>query len=104
MDSHDEGLVVLSVRESRQTKKARDVRGCWIAAILRSQSTQQRFRLARVEALDAPHDLVFSGRSVENEIGRRHVPRRADSLDRSACFLADVPIGVQNLPVLLLST
>jgi hypothetical protein len=49
------------------------------------------------KSFDAPHDLVFSGRSIENEIGRRHVTRGADRLKRTACLLVEVQVCVTNL-------
>src|SRR6185369_13541535 len=92
--AHDESVAILSVRESRQTQKPGDIRGCRIAAISRGQSPQKGFRLVRVEAFDAPHDLMFSGRSIENEIWRRYVARGADRLKRSTSLLVQVQIGV----------
>ena len=90
VDAHDERLVIFSVGESRQTKQTRDIGGGWVAAILRSQCTQQAFRQVRVESFNAPNDLMLSRRSVENEVGRWHVAGGADCLKRSACFLTEV--------------
>jgi hypothetical protein len=95
--SDEECLVVFSIRESRQTKKPRNIRGCRIAAILRSQSTQERFRLTGVEAFDSPDDLVLSGRSVENEVWCRNITGSTDRLKRSAGLLIKVQIRIANL-------
>lgn len=40
---------------------------------------------------------MFSGRSVENEIRRRHVARGADRLKRISCLLVEVQISVVYL-------
>src|SRR5580704_12654037 len=90
MHAHDEGFIVFSVRESGQTKKPGNIRGCRITAVLRSQRTQQRFRLVPVQAFDAPYDLMFSGRSVEDEIWWGHVTGSTDRLKRSAGFFVEV--------------
>ena len=48
--------------------------------------------------IDAPDHLMFSGRSIENEIWRRHVARGADRLKRSTSLLVEIQIGVTYLP------
>ena len=96
VDAHDEGFIVFSVRESGQTEEPGNIRGCRIAAILRGEGTQQRFRLSCVEAFDAPDHLMFSGRSVENEVRWWHVAGSTDCLKRSAGFLVEVEIRVAN--------
>jgi hypothetical protein len=95
--SDEECFVVFLVRESRQPKQPGNIRGGWIPAVLRSQSTQERFRLARIKALDTPDDLMFSGRSVENEVRWWHVARSADGLKRGTGFLVEVEISVAYL-------
>jgi hypothetical protein len=97
MDPHNKGLVVLPVREARKTEEPGNVGGRRIAAILRGQGTQQRFRMSCVEAFDAPDHLMFSGRGVENEVRWRHVAGSADGLKRSAGFLVEVEISVAYL-------
>src|ERR1700676_2718126 len=97
MHAHYKGFVVFPVRKSGQTKEPGDIRGCRIAAVLRGQSTQERFRLARIEAVDAPDDLMFSGGCIENEIRRRNVAGGTDRLKRSAGFLVEVEISVPYL-------
>src|SRR5579871_1704939 len=92
MDAHNKGLVVLPVRETRKTEKPGNISGCRVAAILRGQGTQQRFRLSGVEAFDAPDHLMFSWRSVENEARWWHVPGSTDGLKRGTCFLVEIEI------------
>src|SRR5882724_8800248 len=96
MHAYDKRLVVFSIRESRQTKKPGNVSGCQVAAVLRSQGTQERFRLTCVEPFDAPHDLMFAGRSVENEVRWRHVAGSTDGLKRGTCLLVEVEICVAD--------
>jgi hypothetical protein len=88
--SDEECFVVFLVLESGQAKKPGYVGRCRIATILRGKSTQKRFRLIRVQVFDAPYDLMFSGRSVEDEIWRRYVAGSTDCLKRSAGFLVEV--------------
>ena len=88
--SDEECAVVFLVLESGQAKKPGYVGRCRIATILRGKSTQERFRLTGVEAFDTPHDLMFSGRSVENEVRWWHVAGSTDGLKRGTRFLVEV--------------
>src|SRR5579859_207978 len=96
MDPHNKGLVVLPIREPRKAQKPGNVSGCRVPAILGGQGTQQRFRMSGVEACGAPDHLMFSGRSVENEVRWRHVAGSTDGLKRSACFLVEVEIHMAD--------
>jgi hypothetical protein len=77
--ANDERLVVFSICKPGQTKEPGDIGGCRIATVLRSKSTQERFRAVRVESFDPPNNLMFSRRSIEDEIRWWHVAETANT-------------------------
>src|SRR5260370_40639592 len=87
---------IFAVDESRQAKVARCVRGNGVASELVCPRMKQGLRLFDVYSLDLPDDLVFAGRSVENEIGRRCVQRVPYIRQRRFCVLIEVQVYVAN--------
>src|SRR6266404_3556579 len=76
--SNKESVVVLLIYEARHAENAGYVRGRNISTKLRGERSKQRFRLVRCKAVDFPNDLVFVGRSIENNVRCWSVARGAD--------------------------
>lgn len=83
---------MFTVHEVRHAKDARRIGGSRVAAEVGCEGMKQGLRLFEIDTFYLPHDLVFSKRSIENEIRWWHVGGVANNRERSFGVVVEIEV------------